>query len=134
MKSHKGEKNHCCSYCKNKYVTAGELNSHMKHIHSHKKPYKCLFPECAEAFLTKKQLNLHYYTHSPDNECNICENSHSSPSLLHNHLNLHYNNDNCSKCLTCFKIFDSYDLLKNHKLVHSKIATLDKDMQNNMKQ
>lgn len=62
MKTHRGEKNHECAYCGKKFVTSGELTSHLKHIHTSEvkaEQFPCGVGECPRKFVTKAALRYH---------------------------------------------------------------------------
>lgn len=69
MKAHRGEKNHECVYCGKKFITSGELSSHLKHIHTNEvkaEQFPCGVGECARKFVTKAALRHHRSTkHGP---------------------------------------------------------------------
>nr|XP_019563870.2 zinc finger protein Xfin-like [Aedes albopictus] len=62
MKAHRGEKNHMCIFCEKRFITSGELSSHMKHIHPSEvnaEQFPCGFGECPRKFVTKAALRQH---------------------------------------------------------------------------
>ncbi|EAT45235.1 AAEL003456-PA [Aedes aegypti] len=65
MKAHRGEKNHACIYCEKRFITTGELSSHMKHIHPSEvnaEQFPCGVGECMRKFVTKAALRHHRNT------------------------------------------------------------------------
>lgn len=63
MKAHKGEKNHGCLYCGKRFVTSGELTSHLRHIHPKEVNVKllgCGVGDCTRKFVTKAALRTHH--------------------------------------------------------------------------
>lgn len=91
MKVHRGEKNWQCKFCVKKFVTNGELNSHVSHIHSKEKPYLCLYTGCTRAFTTNLSLQTHMRAHSGDRlfKCTDCGKCLSTSSSLHEHKRIH---------------------------------------------
>lgn len=62
MKAHRGEKNHVCLFCGKRYITTGELSSHLKHIHPNEvnaEKFACGVGECPRKFVTKAALRHH---------------------------------------------------------------------------
>ncbi|XP_055529899.1 zinc finger protein 22-like [Wyeomyia smithii] len=62
MKVHRGEKNHNCLFCKKRFVTSGELTSHLKHIHTFEvnaEVLQCRIDGCIKNFVTKSALRFH---------------------------------------------------------------------------
>lgn len=62
MKAHRGEKNHSCSYCSKRFVTSGELTSHLRHIHTDQVNVEiiaCDQKGCTKKFVTKAAWKHH---------------------------------------------------------------------------
>ncbi|XP_055627068.1 zinc finger and SCAN domain-containing protein 31-like [Toxorhynchites rutilus septentrionalis] len=62
MKAHRGEKNHSCSYCSKRFVTSGELTSHLRHIHTEQinaEIIVCGQKGCAKKFVTNAAWRHH---------------------------------------------------------------------------
>ncbi|XP_058833321.1 zinc finger protein 595-like isoform X2 [Topomyia yanbarensis] len=63
MKVHRGEKNHSCSFCDKRFVTSGELTSHLRHIHTFEinaEVFNCHVDGCNKNFVTKSALRHHH--------------------------------------------------------------------------
>lgn len=101
MKVHNGIKNHVCQTCGTKYVTAGQLASHIKHIHSKQKPFSCSYEKCLKTFVTNMALRAHIRTHSAERkqfECNVCGKVLATASKLSAHKRNHATSD-IKECL-----------------------------------
>lgn len=121
LKVHRGEKNHQCQMCGNKYVTSGELKSHMRHIHSSDKPFVCPFSGCRKAFVSKGPLQQHLCSHLTDKlfMCHECDKALASPSSLRQHMIMH-RGIRPKRCSICSKRFHNMTVLQQHMDDHAK--------------
>lgn len=124
LKAHRGEKNHHCQMCGNKYVTSGELKSHMRHIHSTDKPFVCSFGDCRKAFVSKRPLLHHMCTHNNEKlfNCDECDKALASPSSLRQH-KLTHRGITAKRCSMCSKRLHSGAALERHMNEHAEISS-----------
>ena len=119
------DKNYRCDSCDFKTKGKPSYSKHMRIAHSIRATYKCLV--CEKEFKFKKRLAIHESKGHHNHKCPVCEKEFNSKKWLDNHERRGHN----FPCNDCGVIFNSKDLLKEHKgKDHTSTSTQnDKDCQ-----
>ena len=122
-----------CSLCGKECQHKGNLEKHMKAVHSDAKDYVC--GTCGKSFKEKSYLDEHRRIHTGEKPyaCDQCDNQFRTKALYHRHVAFKHRqkytqvepvvvSDNKGfKCDLCGKTFKRKDHLKNHKeAVHER--------------
>lgn len=126
LKVHRGEKKHECQLCNTKYVTTGELKSHISHIHSTVKPFACPHTDCDKAYVSKGPLHIHMLSHLNTKLyiCNFCGKGLATPASLKQHQLVH-SDIKPNKCAICSKRFSNCETLRKHMDIHADNKEFD---------
>ncbi|KAL0965460.1 hypothetical protein UPYG_G00281520 [Umbra pygmaea] len=145
MRTHSGEKAHCCNYCGKRFGRADLLKSHKrthtgerpfscnlcgknyghpgqlrihKRVHTGERPYCC--PHCGKRFSEHNQLKVHLRTHTGERPyiCTVCTKTFSNAGNLRIHQRIH-TGEKPYCCVQCGKRFNGMGDLKTHYRIHT---------------
>ncbi|KAL1453118.1 hypothetical protein WDU94_007290 [Cyamophila willieti] len=125
LKLHNNPKQFQCHICLKYLSSSSSLKVHVK-THSNEKAFKC--PHCDTAFNQKVHLNDHILSHHTNMRpfnCQLCNKTYVSKSVLKKHLKKHLGLFKYS-CEVCSKRFFERSSLKKHMRTHTSNFPLNK--------
>uniref|UniRef100_A0A8D8Q513 Zinc finger protein Xfin n=1 Tax=Cacopsylla melanoneura TaxID=428564 RepID=A0A8D8Q513_9HEMI len=125
LKLHNNPKQFQCHLCLKYLSSSSSLKVHLK-THSNEKAFKC--PYCGTAFNQKVHLNDHILSHHTNMRpfnCQLCNKTYVSKSVLKKHLKKHLGLFKYS-CEICTKRFFERSSLKKHMRTHTSNFPLNK--------
>nr|XP_020456560.1 zinc finger protein 79-like [Monopterus albus] len=117
IKTHSGEKAHCCSYCGKRFGRADLLKSH-KRTHTGERPYSCSI--CSKTYAHPSQLRIHKRVHTGEKPypCSHCGKRFNEHNQLKVHLRTH-TGERPYSCQECGKTFSNTGNLRIHERIHT---------------
>ncbi|GLV41349.1 uncharacterized protein CBL_06579 [Carabus blaptoides fortunei] len=123
VKTHTGEKSHCCNICQKRFIQASSLTRHLR-IHTGDRPFACNL--CSMRFSTSDGLRRHETSHTQVRmkkyKCSVCPKVFTSSSGLNYHKHIHTGTKNYF-CDICQKGFIGHANLLVHKRRHNREFT-----------
>ncbi|XP_053688875.1 zinc finger protein 665-like [Sabethes cyaneus] len=107
-----------CSYCAKTYMTNGNLQEHIRMVHTGVK-FPC--KECGVELSTKSSWKRHMKGHTEEGFCcHLCTEKFSSHSVLAKHIRrVHDKVANHFICLDCGNTYDTNAALREHRISHT---------------
>ena len=119
MTSHSSERQHVCELCGSSHKTKGNLNYHMKTMHTMIKNFRCDL--CFKTFKVQAELKEHCFQfHSAEGviTCIVCKKKLTTALSIYTHSVMH-SGAREYECDICGYAFKTFTGLKEHKVVHS---------------
>ena len=113
------EKQYICNTCGSRFVTNGDLQSHIRDVHLNIRPFQC--PHCDTAWPTKYRMEKHIkriHLKLKPAMCEICGKSFANKTELNLHKTTH-SGEKKYKCDQCDHVTARLLTLKVHKRQHS---------------
>ena len=106
-----------CELCQ-KELTQMELGKHIRNVHTEDRIYQCQI--CQKTFKSVSVLNNHIQSHNKKFDCSKCSKIFSTQSYLNMHIKHYHENPNNFECESCGRKFNQKSNLKTHQKVHEK--------------
>lgn len=114
MQTHSNEKNNICNYCGMAFSFKGNLQVHIKRMHSERSGH------CTVCLKTFSDLQAHMRKHTGEKpfSCKFCDQGFASKRSLSNHIGFKHENTTKFKCSIgeCTKTFPTAMMLEFHLL------------------
>ncbi|XP_058458364.1 zinc finger protein 595-like [Malaya genurostris] len=112
------ERPYRCSYCSKTYMTNGNLQEHIRMVHTGVK-FPC--KHCGIKLSTKSSWKRHMKGHTEEGfSCSICQEKFSSHSVLAKHKRrVHEKAANNFICVDCGNTYDTNAALREHRISHT---------------
>jgi uncharacterized C2H2 Zn-finger protein len=114
-----------CNYCDSDFAQQNSLNQHIQMVHKINSPQQPPAVAVAPSSDYRYNQNGHHSLAQQPNttnnlSCQYCRNTFTNRSQLERHLRIHLSSIDL-KCNICDRLFETQDLLSQHKLTHCKI-------------